>query len=56
MDRTTELMSSPVPDTILENYGNVHLDIDVLFVNKIPSLLATSRDIGFVHILSLIHI
>ena len=47
-------MSSPVPDTILENYGNVHLDIDVLFVNKIPFLLATSRDIGFIHIKALV--
>ena len=49
MDRTTELMSAPVPPIIMEHYSNLHLDIDVLFVNKIPFLLATSRDIGFLH-------
>ena len=54
MDRTTELMSAPVQPTILEHYGNLHLDIDVLFVNKIPFLLATSRDIGFIHIKALV--
>ena len=25
------------------------MDIDILFVNKIPFLLATSQDIGFIH-------
>ena len=54
MDRTTELMSAPVPPTILEHYSKLHLDIDVLFVNKIPFLLATSRDIGFIHIKALV--
>ena len=49
MDRTTELMSAPVPPTIMEYYSNIHLDIDVMFVNKIPFLLATLRDIGFIH-------
>ena len=32
----------------------MHLDIDVLFVNKVPFLLATSRDIGFIHIKALV--
>ena len=49
MDRTTELMSAPVPPTNLEHYGNLHLDIDILFVNKIPFLFVTSRDIGFIY-------
>ena len=49
MDRTTEDLAAPVPPTIMEYYSNIHLDIDILFVNKIPSLLATSRDIGFIH-------
>ena len=49
MDRTTEDLAAPVPPTIMEYYNNIHLDIDVLFVNKIPFLLATSRDIGFIH-------
>ena len=50
MDRTTELMAAPVPPTFMEYYSDIHLDIDVLFVNKIPFLLTTSRDIGFIHI------
>ena len=49
MDRTTEPLATPVPPTIMEYYSNIHLDIDILFVNKIPFLLATSRDIGFIH-------
>ena len=49
MDRTTEDLAAPVPPKIMEYYSNIHLDIDVLFVNKIPFLLATSRDIGFIH-------
>ena len=49
MDRTTEDLAAPVPPTIMEYYINIHLDIDVLFVNKIPFLLAKSRDIGFIH-------
>ena len=49
MDRTTKDLAAPVPPTIMEYYSNIHLDIDILFVNKIPFLLATSRDIGFIH-------
>ena len=49
MDRTTEDLAAPVSPTIMEYYSNIHLDIDVLFVNKIPFLLATSQDIGFIH-------
>ena len=54
MDRTTELMAAPVPPTIMEYYSDIHLDIDILFVNKIPFLLATSRDIGFIHIKAMV--
>ena len=49
IDRTTEDVATPVPPTIMEHYRDVHLDIDTLFVNKIPFLLAKSRDIGFIH-------
>ena len=49
MDRTTEDLAVPVHPTIMEYYSDIHLDIDVLFVNKIPFILATSRDIGFIH-------
>ena len=49
MDRTTEDVATPVPPTIMEHYRDVHLDIDILFVNKIPFLLAKLRDIEFIH-------
>ena len=40
MNRTTEDFSTPVPPTIMEYYRDVHLDIDILFVNKVPFFLA----------------
>ena len=49
MDRTTEDFAAPVPPTIMERYSDIHLDVDILFENKIPFLLATSRDIGFIY-------
>ena len=49
MDRTTEDIATPVPPTIMEHYRDIHLDADVLFLNKIPFLLATLRDIGFIY-------
>ena len=49
MDRTTKNVATPVLPSIMEYYRDVHLDIDLLFVNKIPFLMAKSRDIGFIH-------
>ena len=49
MDRTTEHIATHVPPKIVEHYKNIHLNIDLLFVNKILFLLAKSRDIGFIH-------
>ena len=49
MDRTTEDITGPLPSKIMEHYKDVHLDIDILYVNKTPFLLAISRDIGFIH-------
>ena len=49
MDRTTEDAASLVPPTIMEHYKDIHLNIDLLFVNKIPFLLGISRDIGFIY-------
>ena len=48
MDRTTEDLAAPVPPTIMEYYSDILLDIDILFVNKITFLLASSQDIGFI--------
>ena len=36
MDRTTEDVVTPVPPSIMEHYRDVQLDIDILFVTKIP--------------------
>ena len=49
MDRTTEDVATHVPPEIMEHYKNIHLDIYLLFLNKIPFLWAKSRDIGFIH-------
>ena len=49
MDRTTEDIDTPIPPNIMEHYKNIHLDIDLIFVNKIPFLLEKSRDICFIH-------
>ena len=49
VDRNTEDVASPVLPTIREYYKGIHLDTDLFFVNKIPFLLAISRDIGFIH-------
>ena len=37
MDRTAEDVAIPVPPEVMKHYKNIHLDIDLLFVNKIPS-------------------
>ena len=49
MDRSTEDVTAPLPPKIIEHYKDIHLDIDVLFVNQTPFLLEISRDIGFIH-------
>ena len=35
--------------TIMDHYKDIHLDIDLLFVNKIPILLMISWNIRFMH-------
>ena len=49
MDRVTEDTISPVPSSLLENYKNIHLDIDLFFVNDVTFFLATSRHVGYIH-------
>ena len=49
MDRTTEDITAPVPPAIMKYYKDIHLNIDILFVNKTAFLLAISRDIGIIH-------
>ena len=43
MDRTTEDVTNPVLPSIMEHYRDVHLDTNILFVNKITFLLTKSR-------------
>jgi hypothetical protein len=49
MERVTEDTISPVPSSVLENYKDIHLDIDLLFINNVPFFLATSRHVVFIH-------
>ena len=49
IDRTIEAITAPIPLEIMKHYKDIHLDIDILFVNKTVLLLAISWDIGFIH-------
>ena len=49
MNRTTEDDITPEPPTIMEHNRKIHLDMYLLFVNKIPFLLTKSRNIRFIH-------
>ena len=49
MDQTTEDLVALLPPKILKHYKDIHLDIDILYVNQTAFLLAISRDIGFIH-------
>ena len=49
MDRTTEDIAVPLPPKILKHNKDIHLDIDILYVNQTVFLLEISRDIGFMH-------
>ena len=48
-DRTIEDITTPLPRKIMKYYKDVHLDIDILFVNKTPFLFAISKEIGFIY-------
>ena len=48
IDRTTKNIVAPVSPDIMKHYKNIHLDIDIIFVNKTAFLLAISRDVGFI--------
>ena len=49
MERVTEDTISPVLSSVLENCKNIHLDIDLLFINNVPFFLATSSQVRFIH-------
>ena len=49
MNKTTEDITTPVPTEIMKHCKEIHLDIDILFLNKTALLLAISQVIGFIH-------
>ena len=49
MNRISEEVNKSLPPQILENYNQIHLDMDIMFVNGVAFFLAKSRDIGFIH-------
>ena len=49
MIRVTENIAAPVPPEILQYYKNVHIDMDIMFVNGTAFFTSTSRDIKFIH-------
>ena len=49
MNRTTEDVAAPLMSKIIEPYKDIHLNIDMLYVNQTPFLFAISRDIGCIH-------
>ena len=40
---------SDVPAEVLKHYKETHLDIDVMYINKIPFLAAVSKSTGMIH-------
>ena len=38
-----------IPKEILDRYGNIHLDIDIMFVNKRGYFTEISQHIGLIH-------
>lgn len=49
MNRISEDIGTSIPPKILEDYKNIHLDMDIMFVNSVVFFLAKSRDISFIH-------
>ena len=49
IDRITEDIAASVPPEVMKYYKDIHLDIDILFVNKTAFLLAISQNIRFIH-------
>ena len=46
--------TSIVHTTIMDPYKDIHLDIDLLFVNKIQIILMISRNLKFIHFKALL--
>ena len=54
MNISTEDIAAPVPPEIMKHYNKIHLDIDILFVNKALFFLAILLDIVFIHYMSMV--
>ena len=46
--------TSIVGSNIMDHYKDIHLDIDLFFVNKIQTLLMISRNLRFMHFKALL--
>ena len=49
MDRPSNETIPDIPKEILSEYRDVHLDIDIMFINKMPFFTAVSRDLRLTH-------
>lgn len=49
MNRISEEVNKTLPPKILEHYKQIHLNVDIMFVNGVAFFLEKSRDIGFIH-------
>ena len=41
-------MTNDVPEEVLKEYRHVHVDVDIMYVNKIPFFTAISRNIKLI--------
>ena len=48
LDRQDQVVED-VPPEVMSEYRNIHLDIDIMFVNGIPFLTTISRDLQLIH-------
>ena len=46
---------SDIPTEVHKHYKEIHLDIDVMYINKIPFLVVVSKSIGMIHYISVMN-
>ena len=49
-----EEVTNDVPDELLKEYKDVHIDVNIMYVNKIPYFTTISRNIIFIHCRSIV--
>ena len=48
MDRQ-DVVVEDVPPEVMSEYRNVHIDINIMYVNRVPFVTAISRDLRLIH-------